>query len=102
MGLRCARAWWRATRALRNVVCGSSRKHGAVSCRCCQRRPAEQDEGDCGRNQHESAADQQRHVQAVDEGAVRERMGSTAKLLRDDAALSAAHVLDDAGSTCLG
>jgi hypothetical protein len=40
-------------------------------------------------------------VQAVDEGAVRERMGSTAKLLRDDAALSAAHILNDVRSTCL-
>ena len=41
-------------------------------------------------------------MQAVDEGAVRERLGSGAELLRDDAALSTAHVLDDVRGTCLG
>ena len=64
--------------------------------------PAQLNEGECGRDQHEPAADKQRHVQAVDEGAVRERLGSGAELLRDDAALSAAHVLDDVRGTCLG
>jgi hypothetical protein len=39
-------------------------------------------------------------VQTVDEGAVHERFGAHAELLRDDAALSAAHVLDDVRVTC--
>ena len=64
--------------------------------------PAERSEGECCRDQHEPTADKQRHVQAVDEGALRERLDSRAELLRNGAALSAAHVLDDVRRTCLG
>ena len=40
-------------------------------------------------------------MQAIDEGAVRERLGGRAELLRDDAALSTTHVLDDIRGTRL-
>jgi hypothetical protein len=43
-----------------------------------------------------------RHVQAVDEGAVSERLGSGPQLLCGEAALSTAHILNDVRSTCLG
>ena len=78
------------------------RRDGAAACRHRHRRPAQLDEGECCRDQHEPTANKQRDVQAVDEGAFRERLCSRAELLRDDAALSTAHVLDDVRGTCLG
>jgi hypothetical protein len=41
-------------------------------------------------------------MQAVDEGAVHEWFGSRAELLRDDAALSAAYILDSVRGIRLG
>jgi hypothetical protein len=83
------------------AIGGPLRRHGDASRRCPHRRPAERNEGECGRDQHESTTDKQRHVQAVDEGAVRERLGGRAELLRDNAALSTTYVLDDIRGTRL-
>jgi hypothetical protein len=62
----------------------------------------EHSEGERCCDQHESAADKQRYVQAVDESAVHQRFSRRTELLRDDAALTATHVLDDVRGSCLG